>query len=175
MADDWTRVEVEATVTDYLAMLEAGVRGQSYSKSEHRRRLSRLLGGRTDSAIERKHQNISAALIELGLPYVDGYKPLRNYQQLLFDVVRERVGAARSLLTTVAADVERPASVPTLDDILAALVEPPAPAGRPDEYPRRARERPVIRRGVDYLAIEAANRSLGGAGEEFVSGSSRPG
>ena len=90
MALDWTREEVEATVADYLAMLSAEHIGQEYSKAEHRRRLGKLLNNRSDGAIERKHQNISAILIELCLPYVDGYKPLRNTEQLLA-MIEERV------------------------------------------------------------------------------------
>lgn len=53
------------------------------------------------------------ALIELGFAYVAGYKPLANYQQLLFDVVAE------TLLRPAP-----PASV------LSAMVAPPRPAER---------------------------------------------
>ena len=67
MAQDWTRAEVEAAVADYFAMLRAERSGVPYNKTEHRRGLSKLLNGRTDGSIERKHQNISAALIELGM------------------------------------------------------------------------------------------------------------
>ncbi len=164
---DWSLVEVEATISDYFAMLEAELRGETYSKAEHRRALSRLLNGRTDGSIERKHQNISAILIERGLPYIDGYKPLRNYQQLLFDAVVVRLEHAPTLVRTVASDVTRPASVPAVPDILEALVDPPRPSGK-TRYPKRVRERHVPRPNVDYLAIEAANRSLGAAGEAFV-------
>ena len=64
MAEDWSRAEVEATVADYFDMLDHEVRGRDYNKSAHRRRLAALLNHRTDGAIERKHQNISAILIE---------------------------------------------------------------------------------------------------------------
>jgi hypothetical protein len=67
--------------------------GQSYNKSAHRKLLLQKLNGRTDSAIEKKHQNISAILIEYGVPYISGYKPLGNYQALLSDVVEERLRA----------------------------------------------------------------------------------
>lgn len=78
MPSDWSRVEVEAAVADYFAMLRAERSGVSYNKTEHRRALSKLLHRRSDGSIERKHQNISAVLIELGMPYVEGYKPLSN-------------------------------------------------------------------------------------------------
>ena len=35
--DDWTRLEVEAVVEDYLAMLSAELSGTPYNKSAHRR------------------------------------------------------------------------------------------------------------------------------------------
>ena len=70
---DWSRAEVEATVTDYFAMLEAELREAAFNKTRHRNTLLRLLNKRPPGAVERKHQNISAILIELGLPYIDGY------------------------------------------------------------------------------------------------------
>ena len=41
---DWTRDEVEATVADYFVMLDAELRGESYSKAEHNRRLQQIIG-----------------------------------------------------------------------------------------------------------------------------------
>lgn len=77
MALDWTREEVEATVADYLSMLSAYLRGEEYSKAEHRRNLHKSLNDRSDAAIERKHQNISAILLyDRDMPYIPGYKPL---------------------------------------------------------------------------------------------------
>lgn len=169
MADNWSRREVEATVEDYFSMLHAELRAEPYNKTEHRRQLASLLSARSDGAIERKHQNISAILIELGFPYIQGYKPLRNYQQLLFDVVAARLVPNQPLVEVVEAQVQQSAVVPTVDDILSSLVEAPAmdPADR--TYVRSAlRERPVLRRSVDYLELEARNRSLGIAGEECV-------
>jgi hypothetical protein len=88
---DWSRIEVEAAVADYLDMLALELRGEPFNKANHNRDLLRVLDGRTRGSIERKHQNISAILIELGYPYIDGYKPLRNYQELLREVVEERL------------------------------------------------------------------------------------
>jgi len=69
----------------------------------------------------------------------------------------------------VRAQVTEPAAVPTIEDILAALVEPPTPDPDARRYQSsQVRERPPGRRSIDYLAMEARNRSLGGAGEEFV-------
>ena len=37
----------------------------------------------SNGAVERKFQNVSAILDEAGLPWIDGYKPLSNYQDEL--------------------------------------------------------------------------------------------
>src|SRR5437899_3120271 len=97
MSDDWSREEVEATVSDYFDMLAMELRGEPFNKAEHNRDLQKLLANRTKGAIEKKHQNISAVLIELGYPYIDGYKPLGNYQQLLYGVVEDRLLGAAGL------------------------------------------------------------------------------
>lgn len=168
MAQDWTREEVEATVADYLAMFSAERMGQDYSKAEHRRSLGKLLNNRSDGAIGRKYQNISATIIELDLPYIDGYKPLRHYQELLFEVVEDRLRTTPQLIAMVSGEVQRPVELPTVDDILSALVEPPRRSTRPNAYSMRVSERPMPRPRINYLAMEAGNRSLGRAGEEFV-------
>src|SRR6476469_6201410 len=66
MPNDWSREEVEATVADYLAMLSAELAGVPYNKAVHRRELVKLLDNRSEQAIEFKHANISAVLIDLG-------------------------------------------------------------------------------------------------------------
>ena len=115
MREDWTREEVEAAVADYFNMLNKELQGQPYSKAEHRRNLAAMLNNRSPGSIERKHQNISAVLLKLGFPYITGYKPLRNYQQLLFDVVSDRLSSSRSLLELVRKQVESPANVPVVN------------------------------------------------------------
>lgn len=169
MPGDWSREEVEATVADYFEMLDLDLRGLDYNKSAHRRRLAGLLSGRSDGAIERKHQNISAILIKLGFVYISGYKPLGNYQQRLHEVVADRLGVSQTLKDIVRQQVSEPAAVPTVEDILDAWKEAPETDPTRRHYRElEARDAPVPRKGVDYLAIEAGNRSLGSAGEEFV-------
>jgi len=111
----WSRIEDEAIVSDYFDMFERELRGDPYSKTEHRRRLQKLLDDRTDGSIEYKHQNISAVLIELGQPYIDGYKPQRNYQELLFDVVADRLTSATSLLRLIGEQALQDAEVPAVE------------------------------------------------------------
>ena len=76
MSLDWTHEEVAATVAAYLRMLTMELTGQAYNKSEHRRALHQLLPGRSEGAIEFKHGNISVVMIELGYPYIRGYRDL---------------------------------------------------------------------------------------------------
>lgn len=167
MPGEWSRLEDEAAVADYLEMLEAEIRGEPYVKAEHRRALQPLLDDRSEGAIEYKHQNISAALIDLGYPYIAGYKPAFNYQQLLFDVVEDRLRTDQELATLIQTVIEQPPPPPDVDDILATLVDPPPPRERPDRSYERPR-RTATRRAVDYLAMEARNSALGLEGERYV-------
>jgi len=164
---DWTREEVEAIVADYLHMLTQELAGQAYNKTAHRKALLPKLNGRSDGAVERRHQNVSAILLELGCPPIEGYKPLGNYQQLLFEVVEAQI-AVNALFDQVALKAaEQPAAMPLLPELGRVLVDAPP-------LDLAAREGPlryvVQTQGStrDYLAREARNASLGRAGEEFV-------
>lgn len=161
---DWSRAEVEATVDDYLSMLASELAGMPYNKTSHRRALKARLSDRSDQAIEFKHANISAALLNAGFPYINGYKPRSNYQALLSEVLAERMGEAKSLQELAAVDADRPMVVPEVDDILAILTQKP---DRAPEPPRVA-EAPRVRLATNYVEREARNRSLGSAGELFI-------
>lgn len=163
---DWSREEVEATVADYLAMLVEYHSGQPLNKAAHNRALQRQLNDRSAAAIEFKHQNISAVLVEDGLDYLDGYLPAFNFQELLRDVVREQLGArpaVQELITHVVGSA--PAVVEPTQS--ATLVEVAAPR-RLTKAVRERYLRSPRPRIVDYDVIEARNRSLGLAGELAV-------
>jgi hypothetical protein len=162
----WTREEVEATVASYFKMLELGLRAEPFNKTEHRRTLLPLLGNRSPGAVERKHQNISAVLIEERLPYISGYKPLGNYQGLLRDIVLQQLAGRPALLALIEAEAKRTPPLPSFDDILRRLTDPPRP--RPGLGTPRRPPTPTARSPVDYLLMEARNQALGRAGEEFV-------
>ena len=168
----WSREEVEATVADYLAMLTLELAGQACSKTEHRRNLAPMLNQRSDGAIERKHQNISAILLELDYPTISGYKPLPNYQRLLFDVVADRLGKAQTLDKAASAAVEQPATVPTYLDFEGIEVAAPVltAAARTMEATLPDGVSPLELRAIkrDFVQREARNRSLGEAGELLV-------
>lgn len=165
--ETWSEIEVEATVADYFAMLEKELRRESYSKTDHRRALKQLLQPRSDTAVERKHQNISAVLNDAHFPYINGYKPLSNYQAMLADVVLEHLEEDAVLSHLALRFAETPPRPVTVDDVLQRMVKPPdilasvRTALQQHVESRRARR-------IDYLGIEARNRVLGGDGEEFV-------
>lgn len=159
----WSEPEVERLVADYLEMLRLELSGVSYSKAAHRRRLRAALDGRTEASVERKHQNVSAVLIESGVPCIPGYKPLGNYQRSLLPRVvgrlLDRDEELRSLLLRTADSGAEPSLFPPSD-----VVEESPP--EPESGPGTVREAGVHpRRGVDYLLQEARNRSLGASGE----------
>ena len=165
MPSAWSREEVEATVADYFAMLLLELTGQPYNKAAHNRALQLNLANRSQAAVELKHQNISAILIELGCVYITGYKPRGNYQQLLREVIEQRLLQDHELQAAASRAVEQdsaPAKVRSLSEV---LVEPPKLDRVSEPSPK-----PYVRRAIhcDYLEREARNRSLGLAGELFI-------
>ncbi|MES2361431.1 MAG: DUF3883 domain-containing protein [Pseudomonadota bacterium] len=162
---DWSREEVEAIVADYLQMLTLELAGQSYSKTEHRQRLLQKLQGRSEPSIEFKHGNISAAMIDLGFPYIRGYKPRSNYQALLAIVAADQVRGKTTLDSAALAAVQQPAVMPTLTDFTKVKSDAPQKQNRAAEPLN-----PLLFKAVkrDYLEREAQNQSLGLAGEEFI-------
>src|SRR4051812_34448684 len=77
------------------ADVDYGVGGAN--QTEHRLRLQPLLNNRSDGSIEFKHGNISAVMLDLGFPYIRGYKPRMNYQALLSMVVDQQVRGQAAL------------------------------------------------------------------------------
>lgn len=170
---DWTEAEVALIVADYLAMLTHELTGQRFNKAERRRRLLQQLPGRSQGSIEFKHANISAVMLELGFPYLRGYKPRANFQRsrLVEEVSRQ---VSRHLLLDEAAltAVQRPAVLADpLGNFSHVLADAPKRelAVREPEVGYRVRQ-PLKR---DFLEREARNRSLGLAGEEFALGFER--
>lgn len=166
MAEPWSPEEAAATVADYFEMLNLELRNEPYSKKEHNRRLQQVLGSRTGPAIEFKHTNISAILLEYNFPYIAGYQPRRNYQELLRDLVigeldrQPRVIEAAEQVIRAQAVVQT--QIPALEDVFT-------------EPPKRDRDRtvgkaaaPFVPLRTNYLEREARNASLGEAGERFV-------
>lgn len=153
----WREDELDAIVADYFAMLEAELSGQPYVKAYHSAALMAHIG-RTHRSVEFKHQNISAVLDELGLPWIPGYKPKRNYQAAIFDAIDRYLSAHDDVLHRVE---PAPAVPPIIDDV---FVSPPERKPEPPLPPRL--ERLVSK--FDPVARDHRNRTLGRAGESFV-------
>jgi hypothetical protein len=168
MPKDWSQTEVEFIVADYFVMWEKELRRVDYNKAEHRRHLRKILTTRSEGSIEKKHQNISAVLWHLGCPYIDGYKPLPNYQTLLRAVVEARLAREPALNQLVAKKVQAQVkTVPPVRNFTEVQVPPPSrkEVKRLVEDEARKRTKFVQR---NYLEEEAKNQSLGQAGEKFM-------
>ena len=161
----WSKAEVDAVVADYFHMLTQELAGQQYNKTAHRRVLLEKLPERSEGSIELKHQNISAILLELGAPWIVGYKPRSNYQLLLRDVIVIWLANDKELDEAAVQAVEQPAIAPLSDNFANVLVAAPKVGRIAEPSPFVPRESGIKR---DYLALEAKNRSLGAAGEQFV-------
>ena len=159
----WSKIEVETIVADYFSMLAAELAGQKYSKTAHRFALMLLLRNRNASAVEFKHSNISAVLIKLGFPYIAGYRPHYNYQELLFEVVSSRLAASFELQQLAASEAESPVTQPTTNGVLLALTDAP-------RHGKKVADKSMAQYLPDnnYLEREARNQALGLAGEESV-------
>lgn len=169
MARDWAEFEDEAVVTDYFAMLAKELREEPYSKAAHRRSLKRLLDHRSDSSIEFKHQNISATMIELGYPYISGYKPRWNYQARLARAVKARLEVDHGLVAAVSHAVDAKPYAVDLADMTGRVEEPPdAPDVTARDRQRSDWSPRVARSAVDYLERESRNQALGRSGEIFA-------
>jgi len=165
MTDSWSNTEVELIIADYFAMLTSELKDERYNKSEHRRALLPLLNERENGAIEKKHQNISAALIKLGQPYIKGYVPLFHYQQMVDEKVAEYLARNSYLEKYFEAFADKQTAKPKKkidfdkfvfnEPVLAHVSEPEAIYNR----------NPIK---INYLEREQSNRNLGNSGEELV-------
>lgn len=155
----WTESEISAVVESYFRMLASENAGVAYSKAENWRRLVATLH-RSKGSIERKLQNISAVLDELGAPWINGYKPLPHYQDALVPAVESNIHRQPNLLYPANVDT-RPLALN--EDTI--FVAPPPPVNLDKLLP------PAIRQLVgkfDPAERDSRNRELGKAGERFV-------
>jgi Protein NO VEIN, C-terminal len=154
----WSGDELDAIIADYFAMLSAELSGQSYVKSHHSAALM-LQIGRTHRSVEFKHQNISAVLDELGLPWIPGYKPKRNYQAAIFGAID------RYLSANVDITYQQPPPVVLHAAEDAGLFVDPPPLQPAINRPPQLMH---LLRKFDPVERDFRNRALGKAGEEFV-------
>jgi hypothetical protein len=161
---DWERDELDAIVVDYFAMLGDELSRRPYVKSHRRRMLAERIE-RSHGSIEFKHQNISAILQEVGLPWIWGYKPKQNYQASLGDAIDRYLSSFGS--SAIEKDIrydQEPSRILDANEAPGVFVETP-PALRPRERPRHLAR--LIGK-FDPVERDLRNRALGKAGEAFV-------
>jgi hypothetical protein len=158
----WNAAEIRAVVADYLDMLAAEASGRHYSKAVHLRKLrEQLNAARTDSAIEFKYQNISAAMLDLGLPYIRDYAPRSWYQAALTVETQRRLEAYPQLLRTLKAGTDgAPPSGSHLQRTPAPTPAAPT-AASPATGSRKGRH-------LDYGLLQGENQRRGTQGEKLV-------
>lgn len=165
MSDSWSNIEVELIVADYFQMFSAELKGESYSKAEHRRYLLPLLNSRSEGSIEFKHQNISAVLIYLGQPYIKGYLPRYNYQKILEDKVIDYLTRNIKIEDQFRIFADKEIRLPVSGFEFEKLIVEPPSLSHVDE-PMPSYHRNPIK--INYLEREQRNQNLGKSGEELV-------
>ena len=160
----WSELEVELIVADYFQMLHDELNGKKVNKSAHRRKLAPLLDSRPEGAIEFKHQNISAVMIKNGLPYIDGYKPRWNFQQLVEDKVLTYLSLDKRAESDFQKFADQKVEIKPAKVKFENWIEtPPEPAIIKE---RTKRIYKAVKR--NYLELEQKNRSVGKNGEQLV-------
>lgn len=162
---DWSEREIDLIVSDYFDMLRHELAGQRYVKKRRNEALQKLTG-RSRSAIEFKHQNISAVLIKLGLPWIRGYKPMGHHQSALLEGIERHLQANPMLLEATPSMVGAQIASTEMAEPPALYFElPPSLEIASDPDPPNLTR--LIRK-FDPAARDARNRALGKAGEEIV-------
>jgi hypothetical protein len=152
----WNEHELDVIVADYFDMLSDDLSGASYVKAKHNAVVMEKTG-RTHRSVEFKHQNISAVLDELGLPWIPGYIPKRNYQNAISDAIDRYLSAKPEVLHFTPVLTRSSKSSP--------FVAAPELLRKESAPPQRLQR--LIRK-FDPVERDYRNRALGRAGEAFV-------
>jgi hypothetical protein len=163
--EPWQPGEIDVLVAAYLDLLASEIRGQRRVKADVVRDLASVLSVRTPGSIERKMQNVSAVLDELGLEWIEGYKPMSHYQKSLRGAVQDALRRNHRIQETLE-DYRTNALPPLINrplstsDVLVPTPSAAQPRGRRTEIPLTAGPIGALR--------DFQNRRLGTAGEEWV-------
>jgi hypothetical protein len=154
---NWTGEELALIVSDYFLMLNDEAAGVPFNKAQHNLLLRNKVD-RSKGSIEFKHQNISAVLQQLGLPWIRGYLPAANYQKAIIPAIDSYLSR-----NPVALHPER--NVSGLAARPALFVETP-----PMLLPVKPRREDIERLVRKFNPVERdfRNRKLGREGEELV-------
>jgi len=165
IGEDWSAEEVDATVASYFEMLRLEALQSSYKKTEYNAALRQQLKGRSKASVELKHQNISAVLHNMELPFIPGYKPRSNVQLLLRKAVQQFVLGHSDTVRQVV-DAMEDVKTPAQKTFRAQVVQPP-----PVELVAKVasgEQRIRLPRKVDFASRDESNRNLGRAGEQWA-------
>jgi len=167
IGEDWSQQEVDATVAAYFEMLLMEARREKYNKSERNAALRQTLKARSKASVELKHQNISAVLHGMDLPFISGYKPRGNSQLLLRKAVQKFIIDKADLVRHVVDALEE-VTAPTEKQFRAVLVD--APAIELVAQLQSSAPRVRLPRKIDFASRDESNRQLGRTGEQWVLG-----
>jgi len=166
MSEDWSIGEVDFIVADYFSMLIDEIAGTPINKSNHRKILKELLNIRTDGSIEFKHQNISAALIKLGLPFIKGYKPMANYQHIIESSILKHISNFKDQLEPFFIKFSDSTNLLFQDSHFEEFLVPPPELNNILKEPKASYIKKPFK--INFLEREQNNSSLGLLGEELV-------
>jgi hypothetical protein len=165
-ANYWDWLECEVIVQDYLEMLDKDLKGEPYSKSDHRKALRPRLNNRSEGSIEYKHQNISAVMLEIGLPYIPGYKPAFNYQHQLKQAVLARIARSPEDYDRLIETAEQESDELHQQGLdWDSVLDPEPPETLSDV---KKPDRQFLARRINFAEREQRNRRLGESGESFA-------
>jgi hypothetical protein len=135
---NWDQGELNASVVAYFELRRRLDAGEKFvMKQALETIVKRALPRRNQGAVERRMSNISAVLIELGLPWCQRFKPLRNVGAKVKQVLAARI---------------RQLSHEEADPLLGGVVHDDVPAGQ--GYAPKGGNAEGARRLVSHYVIE---------------------
>ena len=167
IGEDWSQQEVDATVAAYFEMLLLEAKKEKYNKSERNVALQSKLKGRSKASVELKHQNVSAVLHDMDLPFIAGYKPRGNSQLLLRKAVQQFLLDNSDLMRLVVNVFEEARS--PIEKLYRAVVVDAPPINMVAQV-LHGTPRTRLPRQTDFAARDESNRQLGRLGELWVLG-----
>ena len=158
---NWSDTENDLIVADYLEMLRLELSGQPFVEA-HRNEALRAILKRSRSSIEFKHQNISAILQRLGLPWIAGYKPMLNSQESLTFAVERHYESILGVANILEANESS-----GLEEARVLIFEDPPPLQIEVDALDEGNIARLVRK-FDPAERDMRNRNLGKRGEELM-------
>ena len=164
----WSLLECEALVSDYFKMLHKALSGKGPDKEQHRKALAAKLNDRSHAAIDSKHRNVSAILVELDQPYIQSYKPAYGYPEQLKLSVLAHLAGNQDQLERQLASINEMTEMPKMPESESAwnqVLDQDVPEKM---HTVQQPQREFLAKRLNFAERERFNRKLGDMGEEFV-------